>query len=129
MKWTRMKRGLSKIPDRWELEFKIPHLLTLKKQDKQGEIDLRYLDESGFSLTPSIPYAWQEQGITITLFSCQSKRINVLGLMNRSNELYYEIHSETINTQVVIEFLDKFSNTLSNPTVVVMDRASIHKAR
>ncbi|CAD5934990.1 Transposase [Planktothrix agardhii] len=52
MIWKRMKRGLSKTPDEWELEVKVPELLKLKKQDEKGEIDLRYLDESGFSLTP-----------------------------------------------------------------------------
>jgi transposase len=126
MKWKRMKRGLSKIPDEWELEFKIPELLKLKEQDKKGEIDLRYLDESGFSLTPSIPYAWQEQGITIALKSCQSKRVNVLGLMNRRNELFYEIYSENVNSKMVIDFLDNFSQNLTIPTVIVMDQASIH---
>jgi len=107
MLWKRMKRGLSKTPDEWELEVKIPKLLELKEQDKKGEIDLRYLDESGFSLLPYIPYAWQEKGSTITLKSCQSKRINVLGLMNRRNELCYEIHSGTVNSQIVIDFLDR----------------------
>lgn len=126
MLWKRMKRGLSKTPERWELEFKIPKLLELKEQDKKGTIDLRYLDESGFSLMPCLPYAWQEKGATITRKSCQSKRINVLGLMNRSHELSYTIHSGTINSQIVIDFLDKFSENLSKVTVVVMDQASIH---
>lgn len=50
MTWKRMKRGLSKSPDEWELEVKLPKLAELKAQDKKGEIDLRYFDESGFSL-------------------------------------------------------------------------------
>ncbi|BAU64976.1 transposase [Stanieria sp. NIES-3757] len=126
MLWKRMKRGINKTPDEWELEWKIPRLLELKEQDKKGEIDLRYLDETGLSLLPSIPYAWQEKGQTITLKSCQSKRINVLGLMNRRNELSYQIHHETVDSQVVIEFLERFSQDLSKLTVVVMDQASIH---
>jgi transposase len=77
MRWKRMKRRLSKLPHEWELEVKMPELLKLKEQDKNGEIDLRYFDESGFSLLPSIPYAWPEKGPTITLMSCQSKRLNV----------------------------------------------------
>ncbi|ACK64730.1 transposase (plasmid) [Rippkaea orientalis PCC 8801] len=126
MLWKRMKRGLAKSPEEWELEVKMPKLLELKEQDKKGEIDLRYLDESGFSLMPYIPYAWQEKGSTITLKSSQSKRINVLGLMNRHHELYYEIYSSNINSQVVINFLDKFSQNLSKQTVIIMDQASIH---
>ena len=126
MMWKRMKRGLNKTPDEWELEVKIPQLLKLKEQDRKGEIDLRYLDESGFSLIPCIPYAWQEKKSTIVLKSCQSKRINILGLMNFRNELSYEIHASTIDSEVVIKFLDKFSENLLLPTVVVLDQASIH---
>jgi transposase len=126
MTWKRMKRGLSKKPQDWELEVKLPRLEELKEQDKKGEIDLRYLDESGFSLSPFIPYAWQEKGEEIILKSSQSKRINVLGLMNRKNELYYEIYSGTTNSETVINFLDKFSENLPIKTVIVLDQASIH---
>jgi transposase len=46
--------------------------------------------------------------------------------MNRRNELFYEIHQEIIDSEVVINFLDKFSQNLSKMTVVIMDQASIH---
>lgn len=104
----------------------MPKLLELKEQDKKGEIDLRYLDESGFYLMPCIPYARQEKGATITRKSCQSKRINILGLMNRKNELFDEIHPGTINSEIVRDFLDKLAKNLSKSTVIVMDKASIH---
>ncbi|NES02834.1 MAG: hypothetical protein F6K22_08230 [Okeania sp. SIO2F4] len=51
---------------------------------------------------PYIPYAWPEKGVTITVKSCQIKRINVWGLMNRRNELCYEIHRGIINSKIVI---------------------------
>lgn len=113
MRWKRMKRGMKKSSDGWELEVKLPRLEVLKNQEKKGEIDLRYLDESGFSLKPYILYGWQETGKTITCKSCHSKQVNVLGLMNRKNELYYEIIKGYINSEVVINFLDKFSHNLS----------------
>ncbi len=126
MKWKRMKRGMSKIPDEWELEVKLPRLEELKEQAKKGEINLRYLDESGFSLKPDIPYGWQEKLERIILKSCQSKRINVLGLMGCENQLDYEIHQGTIDSEIVINFLDNYSKDLRKITVVVMDQASIH---
>ncbi|NEN99528.1 MAG: IS630 family transposase [Moorea sp. SIO3I7] len=126
MKWKRMKRGTSKTPDDWELDVKIPRLKELKYQAMKGEIELRYLDESGFSLKPDIPYAWQEKLKRITLNSSQSKRINVLGLMGCENQLDYEIHQGSIDSEIVINFLDNFSKNLSKLTVVVMDQASIH---
>lgn len=126
MRWKRMKRGVSKNPEQWELEVKLPKLAELKDQDKKGEIDLRYLDETGFSLRPCIPYGWQEKEQEIILKSCQSKRINILGLMNRNLELDYQIYSGKIDSEIVINFLDKFSDNLAKTTVVVMDQASIH---
>ncbi|CAD5934973.1 Transposase [Planktothrix agardhii] len=46
--------------------------------------------------------------------------------MNCRNELFSEIHLQTIDSETVIKFLDKFSEILTKPTVVVFDQASIH---
>ena len=62
-------------------------LEELKRLDEQGEIDPGYLDESGFCLVPYLPYAWQDLG---KRWSCPANGVgafNVLGLMNRRNEL------------------------------------------
>lgn len=126
MLWKRMKRGLAKKPDEWELEFKIPSLKELIRREKNGEIDLRYLDQSGFSLNPYVPYGWQEKKETIIIKSRTGKRVNVMGLMNRKNELYYEISCGRIDSEDVINFLDRFGENLSKETVVVLDQASIH---
>jgi len=32
----------------------------------EGDIDVCYFDESGFNLTPNLPYAWSEVGVTAT---------------------------------------------------------------
>ncbi len=88
-----------------ESEKLLPRLEELKKQAKKGEIELRYFDESGFSLKPDIPYAWQEKSERITLRSCQSKRINVLGLMNCNHQLDYEILMGKVDSDIVINFV------------------------
>lgn len=126
MRWKRMKRGLSKEADEWELEVKLPRLTELVEQEKIGEIDLRYLDQSGFSLTPYIPYGWQEKNEQIVIKSRTGKRINIIGLMNRKNQVCYEILKDTVESQDVINFLDKFSKSLLQKTVVVLDQSSIH---
>ncbi|MBD1893420.1 hypothetical protein [Coleofasciculus sp. FACHB-129] len=51
MTWKRLKRGGSGSPWDWEYEIKLEKLESLKEQEKRQEIDLRYLDESGFCLT------------------------------------------------------------------------------
>ena len=126
MVWKRMKRGLNKTPDQWELEVKLPKLTELKEREKKGEIDLRYFDESGFSLMPYIPYAWQEKEQQTILPSSKSKRINVLGLMNKNLDIYYQMTRGKIDSQTVIDFFDTFSKNLPKYTVVIMAQASIH---
>lgn len=126
MIWKRMKRGLSKEAEEWELEVKIPRLRELIEQEKRGEIDLRYLDQTGFSSMPYIPYGWQEKKEKIILKTRQGKRINVCGLMNRKNEIYYEIIFGSVNSRNIIDFLDKFSDNLEQKVVVILDQASIH---
>jgi transposase len=122
----RIKSRITKAFQCWELEQKIPRLLELKEQDKKGEIDLRYFDESGFSLMPSIPYGWQETKTTTAIKSCRSKRINILGLMNRKNEIYYQKYTQTIDRETVIKFFDKFSQKITKPTVIILDQAPMH---
>ncbi len=61
----------------WDRKFQ--ELQQLKERESVGEIEIRYVDESGFCLTPYIPYAWQENKYKITIKSQQSKRLNVLG--------------------------------------------------
>jgi hypothetical protein len=68
-----------------------------------GKIDLFYLDESGFCLTPCIPYAWQEKGQTVELACSKSKRLSVLGFYNRNNEFYP--FSNKIDSKFVIELI------------------------
>ena len=48
-----------------------------KRLDEQGEINLYYLDETGFCLISSVPYAWQNIGKYLSISSRPSQRLNV----------------------------------------------------
>lgn len=126
MSWRRLKRGCCGEPDPIEYAQKQKQLEDLRKLHYTGEIDLRYLDETGFCLIPYVPYAWQEKGKTIELSSCRSQRLNVLGLLNQDNELEAYIFEGKITSEVVICCLDKFCQTIKKKTVVVLDKASFH---
>ncbi|MGB5917237.1 MAG: IS630 family transposase, partial [Phormidesmis sp.] len=84
------------------------------------------MDESGFCKVPYVPYACQEKGETLGLPSQRSKRFNVLGLMNRRNQLAPYVFEQSINSEVVIACIDDFSQTCECRTVIVMDQASVH---
>ena len=55
MKWKRLRRLVAGKPDPEVYERKKKILSALKKLSDQGALDLRYLDETGFCLTPYVP--------------------------------------------------------------------------
>ena len=77
MTWRRIRRKVQGQPDPAIYPERKEALEILIEEDKQGIINLRYDDASGFCLVPYIPYAWQEQGETISIESGNSKRLNV----------------------------------------------------
>ena len=101
-------------------------LEALQKQEDQGRIDLYYFAEAGFALDPTIPYAWQEPHSVIELPAFRVGRINVLGFMNRKNDLHAYMFEQSIHTGVVVACFDAFCHTLTKKTVIVVDNASIH---
>jgi len=129
MSWRRVRRVVSGKPDEQEYNQKLQQLTELVEQEHQGKIDLRYLDESGFSLTPTVPYAWQEKGEGLSLPSQRSKRLNVVGLMNRSNDLSAYVFEDSITSAVIIACIDDFARQSTKQTVIVMDKASIHTSQ
>jgi len=90
---------------------------------------LFYLDESGFYLIPCVPYWWQNIGEYIEVTSRRSRRLNVLGIVNRHNYLEYLeacVSTQNINADVVIACIDAFFPTkMEKPTVIVADQASM----
>ena len=126
MTWRRIRRKVRGQPDPAIYQERKEALEILIEEDKQGIIDLRYYDESGFCLVPYIPYAWQEQGETISIESGNSKRLNVLGFMNKRNELDAYTIEGSVDSDVVIHCFNAFCQTIEGPTVVVVDNASIH---
>ncbi len=52
-----MRKAVSGEPETQAYQEKKAELEELEQLDEKGEIDLYYLDESGFSLIPSVPYA------------------------------------------------------------------------
>jgi transposase len=124
--WRRIRKGPKGAPDPEEYQQKKQKLHHLQQQASHGILDLYYFDESGFCLTPYLPYAWQEKGQTIRLQSGSSKRLNVLGFLSKNNELQAYSRLGTIDSDVVIRCINDFCKDLDKKTVLVMDNAPIH---
>ena len=128
LRWKRVSKSLKSLRDPDEFAQGHRALEALQKQEDQGDLDLYYFDESGFTLDPYIPYAWQEVGSVIEIPAPKGSRINVLGLMNRKNDLHPYIFEQSITTSVVVACLNDFCKNLKKKTVVVMDNSSIHRS-
>ena len=112
------------------------NLMALKQQDDDGELMLYYFDESGFSTTPCVPYGWQRIGETLQIPCHRGKRMNVLGFLSRSNELFFHAAEHPVTTDTVVKAFDAFVEryagkyeTTKVPCLVVLDNASIHRSR
>src|SRR6266699_4468894 len=128
LRWKRVRKSLKSLRDPKACARCQRELAALQTQEDQGKIALSYFDEAGFALDPSIPYAWQEPGTVIELPAMKYGRINVLGFMNRKNDLHAYMFEQSIHTGVVIACFDAFCHTITKKTVVVVDNASIHRS-
>lgn len=126
MSWHRMRREVGGQPDPREYEEKKAQIEEFQRLEDEGKINLYYLDESGFCLIPCVPYGWQNIGEYLTIKSRRSQRLNVLGIMNRSNHLETYISTQSINSDVVIAGIDAFFPQVDLPTVIILAQAFIH---
>jgi len=101
----------------------------LKHLHSTGCIDLYFGDASHFGTVPNVPYAWQTKDDPVLLPSAKSKSLSVLGLMTTCSKLFRRTYEKPVNSQIMIEFLDDFSETITKKTVVILDNAPIHKSK
>jgi transposase len=124
--WKRVRKSLKSKRDPELFAQSQQQLAALAEQAQQQQIDLVYFDESGFTLEPCVPYAWQPIGETIEVPCAKSNRLNVLGFMNKNGAFQSWVFEQTVTTAVVVACIDQFVLTLERPTVLVLDNAPIH---
>ena len=122
-----MRKTLAGKPSDEQLEQAKADIQDLKVKQTNDEIDLYYFDESGFSLTPSVPYGWQDTGSRVKIDSSRSKRINVAGFLNPDKgDLISWTFECSINSGAVIEVFNQLSESIKKETWVILDNASFH---
>ena len=96
---------------------------------------LYYFDKSGFSTTLCVPYGWQRIGETRQIPCHRSKRINVLSVISRRNNLFFNTTEQSVTTEIVLKVFDDFAEDYAHqyekikvPCCVVLDNASIHRS-
>lgn len=127
----RYKRMRQSSPSRRDDElyrFFKQEMQILQQMEDESEIDLYYFDETGFSLTPVVPYGWQPVGQTHRLPSMASKNHTLAGFMNRACQFMGFRFEGAATSKTTILCFEAFLETIDKKTVVVLDNASIHKS-
>lgn len=94
-------------------------------------IELYFGDESGFSMQPYVPYAWQKKGQNHRIFARnKKKRLNIFGLMSLGNKLTVYYSEQPLDAIFIKTALDDFAKRPHDkPYVIVLDNGPIHHAK
>lgn len=97
--------------------------------DALDEIDLRFGDETGFSLLPNIPYGWLPKGCQTGIPAAKKRVLNVFALMSLDQQLSSYPTKGRIDSEYIINCLEDFVQNMKKTTVVVLDQASWHTSQ
>ena len=102
---------------------------ALNDQAANAEIELAYLDEAGFSAVHPNRSAWAERGTCHLIEAKRGKRLNVLAALLSSGKVLSAKYWENTTADVFIGFLGWLRQQMDKPLTVILDNASIHKAK
>ena len=104
-------------------------LVELERLARAGHVTVLYGDESHVCSEGYVPYGWQFPGENVAIAAQKGFRLNCWGLFGRDNTAYWATTTRSIDAVFVREQLDALSFSLTKPTIVVLDNASIHTAK
>lgn len=128
--WKRVRRSLRTLRNEKDFRAAQKHLAKLRQAcaDSGHDFDLIYFDETGFTLTPCVPYAWQAPEQPLTLPSQASPRVNVLGFLNLRGAFQAYVTEDSVNAEFVIHCFEAYCAQLSKPCLIVLDNAPTHRS-
>ncbi len=103
-----------------------------------GEIELKYLDESGFSLWSPVTYTWAKKGEQkrIEQTRKKGKRLSICGLLSTGRSFDYGLVVGSIKGKSYLELMECVAQQAAKRlfqtgkiTVVVQDNGSIHTCK
>jgi transposase len=128
--WKRMRQGLFGKRDEADFRAAQADVEGFREQAIAGELTLYYFDQAGFSLTPCVPYAWQEKGVTLALPTSRSTPFKVAGFFDVvAQHLHSFVTTTSVDSEFVIACFDDLCQALTQPTVVILDQAPIHTSQ
>nr|WP_237491014.1 IS630 family transposase [Malikia spinosa] len=101
----------------------------LRAQAQAGDIVLAYLDEAGFAQVHPNRSAWTPRGEQHRIEAPRGQRLNVMAALLSSGQVVHAHYWETSTAETFLGFVDHLRGQVSKPLVIVLDNASIHRAK
>lgn len=132
-RWKRCRRSLRGQRDPAAFAACQTHLQTLHQAEARGELAVVYVDECRFSRQAPVPYAWQVQGQPPVELPAvrEAGGYSVLGFWQAKGAgqpLEAYVKAGALTAELFVLAVKEFVENISQPTVLVLDNASIHKA-
>lgn len=127
-RYKRIRKRLKGVPLLQLYEYKIEKLQELETLYFQREINLFYGNESHVCTEGYVPYRWQFRGEDVYISLERAKKLNILGMIDQNNRFEGFCTSESIDSEKVVDFLDRFSFTAEKKTFIVFDSVSVHRS-
>ena len=126
--WKRVKKSLKSKRDQEQFEKAKSEIDNLVNAHFSGDIKLFYFDQSGFSLNPTVPYAWQEVGKNIELPASKGGHLNAIGMITPDNEMKSLIFDGTMDSELLCYCFEEFFKYKRKDSkwVIIIDNAPIH---
>jgi len=109
--------------------LQVEKLKELEELSLSETIDLYYGDETHVCSEGYVPYGWQFPDEEVCILSEKAYKVNCFGFISRQNQCHWQMTTENIDTQFVLEYLEQFSFEIHKTTFIVLDNARIHKAK
>jgi hypothetical protein len=127
--WKRTRHSLRKKRDEEKFRAAQIEIAELVEKSTLGEIDLAYVDEAGVVQTPPNRSAWTEKRKVHLTTAERGKRLNVLAALISTGTLFSAMFWETTTAAAFAGFLGLLLKHVGGPLTVILDNASIHKAK
>ena len=136
--WKRTRRSLKRQRDPGAFAAARQQLAGLHRAEQAGRLAVYYVDEVRFSRQAPVPYAWQVRGQPCACLPAErgpGGGYSVLGFWQPADpqatgqQAFTAIVSATAFTaELFVLAVAEFRTHLNQPTVLVLDNTSIHKA-
>ena len=128
-RFGRIRKTTKGVPSPQLYAYKKEKLQELEQQYRKGLIDL-YFGDGSFTCTEGyVPYGWQFPGENITIPSDRSARLNIWGMIDYDSRYHGFCSTESMTSERIADFLDRFSLTVRKDTFVVLDNAKVHRSK